>query len=134
MPTRNIILTNHHQDMIEALIESGRYRNTSEVLREGLRLVEQREREDTIKLEALRRAAQVGLADLATGRFTDIEPNGINAFMAKLEDIQRSRRESTMVENPKIPRSFLYGAGLVAGQRHLCGQLSWFSGRRPLGS
>lgn len=86
MPTRNVVLTDHQQDVIETLVESGRYQNASEVLREGLRLVEQREREDEIKLEALRQAAQVGLADLAAGRFTDVEPHGIDALMARLSD------------------------------------------------
>lgn len=86
MPTRNVVLTDHQQDVIETLVESGRYQNASEVLREGLRLVEQREREDEIKLEALRQAAQVGLADLAAGRFTEIEPDGIDALMAGLSE------------------------------------------------
>lgn len=84
MPTRNVVLTDHQQDVIETLVESGRYQNASEVLREGLRLVEQREREDALKLEALRQAAQVGAADLAAGRFTDIEPGGIAAFIAEM--------------------------------------------------
>jgi len=93
MPTRNVVLTDHQQDVIETLVESGRYQNASEVLREGLRLVEQREREDEIKLEALRQAAQVGLADLATGRFTEIEPDGIDALMARLSE-EAGRRAS----------------------------------------
>ena len=54
MPTRNVVLTDHQQDVIETLVESGRYQNASEVLRDGLRLVEQREREDALKLETLR--------------------------------------------------------------------------------
>jgi antitoxin ParD1/3/4 len=84
MPTRNVVLTDHQQDVIERLVESGRYQNASEVLREGLRLIERREREDALKLEALRQAAQVGLADLAAGRFTDIQMDGIGTFVAGL--------------------------------------------------
>ena len=33
---------------------------------------------------ALREAVQADLADLAAGRFTDIEPDAIDAFMEKL--------------------------------------------------
>lgn len=84
MPTRNVVLTDHQQDVIETLVESGRYQNASEVLREGLRLIEQREREDALRLEALRQAAQVGVADLAAGRFTDIQPDRIAGFVAEL--------------------------------------------------
>jgi antitoxin ParD1/3/4 len=43
MPTRNVVMTEHHESVIEALVSSGRYQNASEVLREGLRLVEARE-------------------------------------------------------------------------------------------
>lgn len=69
MPTRNVVLTDHQASLIEQLVISGRYQNASEVLREGLRLVEQREAEDAYRLEALRSAAQVGLADIGAGRF-----------------------------------------------------------------
>jgi antitoxin ParD1/3/4 len=41
----NVVLTKRHADMIDARIESGRYQNACEVLREGLRLAEQREAE-----------------------------------------------------------------------------------------
>jgi antitoxin ParD1/3/4 len=73
MPTRNVVLTDHQSTVIEQLVTSGRYQNASEVLREGLRLVEQREAEDACRLEALRAAVQVGAADIATGRFMSFE-------------------------------------------------------------
>lgn len=73
MPTRNVVLTDHQASLVEQLVTSGRYQNASEVLREGLRLVEQREAEDACRLEALRSAVQVGLADIAAGRFKTFE-------------------------------------------------------------
>ena len=69
MPTRNVVLTDHQANMVEQLVASGRYQNASEVLREGLRLVEQREAEDAYRLEALRSAVQVGIDDIQAGRF-----------------------------------------------------------------
>jgi antitoxin ParD1/3/4 len=68
MPTRNVVLTNHQAVLVEQLVTSGRYQNASEVLREGLRLVEQREAEDAYRLEALRSAVQAGIADVEAGR------------------------------------------------------------------
>ena len=68
LPTRNVVLTEQQAGMIERLVASGRYQNASEVLRDGLRLVQQREAEDAARLEALRQAASVGLADFADGR------------------------------------------------------------------
>ena len=38
MPTRNVVLTEHQEELIEALVKAGRYQNASEVLRDGLRL------------------------------------------------------------------------------------------------
>jgi antitoxin ParD1/3/4 len=71
MPTRNVVLTDHHEEVIDRLVKSGRYQNASEVLREGLRLIELREAREAARLEALRAAAQVGFADLQAGRFLD---------------------------------------------------------------
>jgi antitoxin ParD1/3/4 len=73
MPTRNVVLTEHPTALVEDLVTGGRYQNASEVLREGLRLVEKLESEDTLRLQALKAAVQVGLADSAAGRYTDFD-------------------------------------------------------------
>jgi antitoxin ParD1/3/4 len=51
----------HFEELIEGLLESGRYSTASEVMREGLRLVEEREERRKAKLEALRAEIQKGL-------------------------------------------------------------------------
>ncbi len=43
MPTRNVVLTEHQSALIDRLVAEGRYQNASEAMREGLRLVEERE-------------------------------------------------------------------------------------------
>jgi antitoxin ParD1/3/4 len=73
MPTRNVVLTDHQASLVERLVSSGRYQNASEVLREGLRLIEQREAKDMAQLEALRSAIRVGVADMEQGRFTTLD-------------------------------------------------------------
>jgi antitoxin ParD1/3/4 len=60
MPTRNINLTPEMDQYVAARIESGQYANASEVLRAGLRVLERNEREDRVKLEALRAAVLAG--------------------------------------------------------------------------
>ena len=67
MPTRNVNLTDHFDSFIDTGIKSGRFSNASEVVREGLRLLEQREAEDQAKLRWLRSAAQDSFADLDRG-------------------------------------------------------------------
>lgn len=84
MPTRNVVLTDHQQEVIEILVHSGRYQNASEVLREGLRLIEQRESEDAAKLEALRNAADVGWRDLEAGRYQEVDREGLADYVAQL--------------------------------------------------
>jgi len=67
MPQRNVNLTDHFDHFIDAHIESGRFSNASEMVREGLRLLEQREREDEAKLTWLRGAATEAFASLERG-------------------------------------------------------------------
>lgn len=73
MPTRNVVLTDHQARFVEELVTAGSYQNASEVLREGLRLVERQVSEDAIRLVALREAVQVGLADIEAGRFMSFD-------------------------------------------------------------
>jgi len=70
MPTRNVVLTEHQASFVQRIVTDGRYQNASEVLREGLRLVEQREAENAAKLKALREAIQVGIDSIEAGRYT----------------------------------------------------------------
>ncbi|CCE01897.1 type II toxin-antitoxin system ParD family antitoxin [Bradyrhizobium sp. STM 3809] len=51
----------HYEAFIKRLVDSGRYSTASEVMREGLRLVEEKEEHRKAKLEALRSAIQEGL-------------------------------------------------------------------------
>jgi len=87
MPTRNVVLTDRQAAAVERLVASGRYQNASEVLRAGLRLLEQREAEDAAKLAALREAARVGIADIEAGRYVTFKtPEEIDAYMAALTE------------------------------------------------
>ncbi|HEU0221397.1 MAG TPA: type II toxin-antitoxin system ParD family antitoxin [Paracoccaceae bacterium] len=74
MPTRNVVLTEHHERLIAELVASGRYQNASEVLREGLRLIERREREEAAKLAALHAAIDEAEQSIARGEVYDYEP------------------------------------------------------------
>jgi antitoxin ParD1/3/4 len=73
MATRNVAVTDHQDEMIETLVQSGRYRDADEVVRAGLRLVEEREAEQAARLDGLRNSVQVGIADLDEGRAIEFE-------------------------------------------------------------
>jgi antitoxin ParD1/3/4 len=51
----------HFEDFVQRQVKSGRFASASEVVREGLRLMEEREAERAARLEALR-------TDIARGR------------------------------------------------------------------
>lgn len=84
MPTRNVVLSDHQARVIETLVKSGRYQNASEVVREGLRLVEQRAAEDAARLEALKKAAQIGWDEVEAGRFVDVADEDLDNFIGTL--------------------------------------------------
>ncbi len=63
----SISLGNHFESFIEHTISDGRYTNASEVIRAGLRLLEEEEN----RVLALRKALQEGMD---SGRANDFEP------------------------------------------------------------
>ena len=83
MPTRNVVLTEHHEKLLADLVSSGRYQNASEVLREGLRLVEDRDARERTKLQALQEAARIGFADLDEGRYRDIAEDELETIIGE---------------------------------------------------
>jgi len=85
MPTRNVVLTQHQASFVERLVASGRYQNASEVLREGLRLIESRETEDATRLTALREAAHIGIADINAGKYMAFDSeDGLDRHLSTL--------------------------------------------------
>ena len=68
MPTRNINLTDHLDRFVEEQVEGGKYKNVSEVLRAGLRLLEQQSQTEEGKLAILKRLAAEGFDALDQGR------------------------------------------------------------------
>ena len=67
MPTRNISLTNEQDAFVEKVVKSGEYQNASEAVRDALRTLQQRRREDALKLKALRAQIKAGIDALDRG-------------------------------------------------------------------
>ena len=89
------MLTDTQENLIRSLVDSGRYQNASEVIREGLRLIERREAEDAAKLDALRAAADVGMADIQRGAYKEFaEPGSLESYLNGLtnDTVERPRR------------------------------------------
>ena len=85
----NVSLTPQLEATIHERVESGRYASASEVVREALRLLEERER-----LEHLRSLLQVGLEEAQRGELIEFTPE-------LMEEIaQRARERVQRGEEP----------------------------------
>ncbi|MEM1299331.1 MAG: type II toxin-antitoxin system ParD family antitoxin [Pseudomonadota bacterium] len=72
MVTRNVVLTDTQDQLVQALVASGRFQNASEAMRAGLRLLEEQEAE-VLKLRTQLQTAlaQADDGDLAQGTGAD---------------------------------------------------------------
>jgi antitoxin ParD1/3/4 len=84
MPTRNISLTPEQDAFIQETVKSGEYQNASEAVRDALRTLQQRRREDALKLDALRRQIDAGIAALENGEFTEVDGAELDSYLDSL--------------------------------------------------
>ncbi len=61
MPT-SVALSSHFEHFVREQVESGRFNNASEVVRAGLRLLEDQQTQASMKMDALRAAIASGMA------------------------------------------------------------------------
>ena len=85
MPTRNVNLTGHYNDFVSLSIDSGRYKNASEVVRAGLRLLEEEEATKREKLKALKAITEQAFSSMdkdkfSTLSFDQIADNALNKY------------------------------------------------------
>ena len=76
MPTRNVVLSEPQEGLIHDLVETGRYQNASEVIRAGLRLLEDHE----AALQDVRAGLIEGLRQAAAGETVEGEAAINQAF------------------------------------------------------
>ncbi|MHB0888762.1 type II toxin-antitoxin system ParD family antitoxin [Acidithiobacillus sp.] len=72
MPT-SVALGNHFEAFIREQVQSGRFNNVSEVVRAGLRLLEEQEQRRQLELEALR-------TEIAAGRASGVTKSADEVF------------------------------------------------------
>jgi antitoxin ParD1/3/4 len=93
----NISLTPRLEAMIREKVESGLYNNSSEVVREALRLMEQ---EDALKRERLRAAIAVGMNEIARGEDVEYTPE----LMADVDrEVDRMVRDGDALDPDVCP-------------------------------
>jgi antitoxin ParD1/3/4 len=91
MATRNISLTPEQDAFVERVVKAGVYQNASEAVRDALRVLQQRQREDALKLKALRLQIKAGAEALARGDYTEVDDVGLEDFLDELAPPARKR-------------------------------------------
>jgi antitoxin ParD1/3/4 len=84
MPTRNISLTDEQDAFVEKVVEAGEYQNASEAVRDALRALQQRRREDALKLKALRIQIKAGVDALERGDFVEVDDAELDEYLEGL--------------------------------------------------
>jgi antitoxin ParD1/3/4 len=84
MPTRNISLTSEQDAFIAKAVKSGEYQNASEAVRDALRLLQQRRKEDHIRLKALRMHIKAGTEALARGDAVEVGDDELEGYLEGL--------------------------------------------------
>ena len=84
MPTRNINLTAEQDAFVEEVVEAGEYQNASEAIRDALRVLQQRRKEDSLKLKVLRAQIKAGTDALERGDFTEVGDADLEGYLEGL--------------------------------------------------
>lgn len=92
MPTRNISLTKQLDEFVEETVADGEYQNASEVMRDALRLLQERRREEKIKLQKLREAVDVGIAAIERGDYIDLKADEVGPWLASLGKAKKGKK------------------------------------------
>lgn len=85
----NVSLTQELEAMVAEKVRSGLYASASEVIREALRLLQEREETRRVRLDELRKEIAIGLAQAERG---DVAPVHMRAIKAKARAARKAFR------------------------------------------
>jgi antitoxin ParD1/3/4 len=90
----NVTLTPELEQLVTEKVESGMYNSASEVVREALRLLKERDEIRQARLEELRREIAVGLEQADRGETRPFDP----------DDLKRRVRDRLATDNQPEPK------------------------------
>jgi antitoxin ParD1/3/4 len=89
----NVSLTPELEQLVNEKVKTGMYQTASEVIREGLRLLKERDQ----RLEALRRDIRAGFEAVERGEYTDYDEGSVR----KLAQRVKARGQKRLVEEDR---------------------------------
>ena len=86
----NVSLTPQLEELVDRKVSSGMYQTASEVIREGLRLLAERD----AARESLRRDIKAGFDAIERGEYTDYDAAGLKQLVERVKTRGRQRLEA----------------------------------------
>ncbi len=93
----NVSLTPTLEEFVNQKVSSGMYSTASEVVRDALRLLEDRDRVRRMRLEELRKEIAIGIEQLERGEYTTFDENLVEEIKARGQaklDAKRGRQHA----------------------------------------
>lgn len=92
----NISLTKELEILVSDKVKSGRYHSASEVIREGLRLLEEQDMKKQAQIEWLRKEAQIGIDEIERGEYTTYRREDLKQMF---EDLKTQAQQELLEES-----------------------------------
>ena len=87
----NVSLTPTLEELVQRKLATGLYNSASEVIREALRLLEERDEMRQMRLGTLRQEISVGLDQLERGEVSEYDDQSLNTLTADIKAKGRKR-------------------------------------------
>ena len=87
----NVSLSPTLEELVQRKVATGLYNSASEVIREALRLLEERDQMREIRIETLRKGIRVGLDQLERGEASEYDDQSLNSLAADFKAKGRKR-------------------------------------------
>lgn len=87
----NINLGTQWEEFIALYVRSGRYLSASEVVREGLRMLQEREQIRQVRLDQLRKEINRGIEQLDRGEYLEVDEDGLKRYLDDVKNRGRRR-------------------------------------------
>ena len=87
----NVSLTPKLEEFVSQKVASGMYASASEVIRDALRLLDDRDRLRQMRIEELRKELAIGIEQLERGEYTTFDEDSLNEFFEEIKARGRER-------------------------------------------
>ena len=90
----NVSIAPEQKRFISGLVKKGRYVTSGEVVREGLRLLQEREYVKSLRDQEIRKKLQEAVDEIERGEYLELDRDGLKAFFEKVMREGRRRMRS----------------------------------------